>query len=84
MIDKVKVWASLSKGCFPIQKRPTATELAARKGSDGACKAVAGNDEMEKTYFARFSCIQDEDQVRLPSHADALNDNDYHCTQLST
>jgi hypothetical protein len=70
LIEKIKIWASLSKGLFPIQQCLRGTEQDNSKGSAEANGADAG---AEKSYFVRFSEIPEEDQVLLFSRTAALN-----------
>jgi hypothetical protein len=62
LIEKVKVWASLSNGFFPIQQGQLDTEQGSYMGSAGA---DLGDQDMERSSFVRFSMIQEEDQVLL-------------------
>mmetsp|Transcript_11590 Transcript_11590/g.24890 ORF Transcript_11590/g.24890 Transcript_11590/m.24890 type:complete len:200 (-) Transcript_11590:25-624(-) len=65
LIEKVKVWASVSKGCFPVQQRLRKKEQDTHTGCAGANGAFAGHEDMEKSHFVRFSEIQDEDQALI-------------------
>ena len=65
LIEKVKVWASVSKGCFPIQQHSRRTKQDTHTGCAGANGPFAGHEDMEQLDYVRFSEIQDEDQVYL-------------------
>ncbi len=61
LIEKVKIWASLSNGFFPVQG-PLGTEQGSYMGGAGANIDV-GDQDMERSTFVRFSMIKEEDQV---------------------
>jgi hypothetical protein len=63
LIEKVKIWAALSNGCFPILQRPRDTEQDSLIGCAGEGGAVVGHKDMGKSKFVRFSEIPDEDKV---------------------
>ena len=65
LIEKVKIWAALSHGCFSLQLYPKNTFDCSE-----ANLSVAGHEDMERSYFEHFSEILDEDKVLLSQHSD--------------
>jgi hypothetical protein len=73
LIEKGKVWASQSNGCFPIQQRKLGTEQVNHILGGDKEKSEYSQGDMKKSCSVRFSKIQDEDQVILSLFTDALN-----------
>jgi hypothetical protein len=63
LIEKVKFWAALSDGCFPIQQRQRETEQDSLIGCIGGDGTAVGHKDMRKSKYVRFSEIPDEDKV---------------------